>query len=214
MDRYLREITAPGVDTKFVERHRALLAQILGVPSSPSGFLSALGLRAKPETLRLRPSPSLGLAPGLSDLTARVDELATLSISARSAIVIENEVTFLSVPVPPSGVVIWGKGFDVNRAGSMPWLADADIFYWGDVDTHGFVILNQLRAWLPQTRPLLWIAGHSLGTVTGGWREDSPASSRLDRLSAAEQALYRNLVTDRLGDRIRLEQERRLALGD
>ncbi len=45
---YLREITAPGVDTKFVERHRSLLAQLLGVPSTACSFLNALGLRAKP----------------------------------------------------------------------------------------------------------------------------------------------------------------------
>ncbi len=153
--RYLREITAPGVDTKFVERHRLLLAQLLDVPSSASGFLGALGLRAKPETLRLRPDPSLGVATGLSDLTARVDELATLSVSVRLAVVIENEITFLSVPVPRDGVVLWGKGFEVDRVGSMPWLAHADVAYWGDLDTHGFAILNQLRAWLPQTRSLL-----------------------------------------------------------
>ena len=108
--RYLREITAPGVDTKFVERHRLLLAQLLDVPSSASGFLGALGLRAKPETLRLRPDPSLGVATGLSDLTARLDELATLSVSVRLAVVIENEITFLSVPVPPRRRRAVGQG--------------------------------------------------------------------------------------------------------
>ena len=45
--RYLREITAPGVDTKFVERHRPLLAQLLRVPAAAAGFLAALGLRAQ-----------------------------------------------------------------------------------------------------------------------------------------------------------------------
>jgi len=29
------------------------------------------------------------------------------------------------------------------------------VHYWGDLDTHGFAILNQLRAWLPQTRSFL-----------------------------------------------------------
>jgi len=129
--RYLREITAPGVDTKFVERHRPLLAQLLGVLSSAPGFLTALGLGAKPEMLRLRVDPSLDLAAGLSDLTARVDELATLEIAVKFAVVVENEITFLSVPVPAEGIVLWGKGFEVDRAGSMPWLAGADIVYWG-----------------------------------------------------------------------------------
>lgn len=206
--RYLREITAPGVDTKFVERHRPLLAQLLGVPSSAPGFLRALGLGAKPETLRLRVGPSLDLAAGLSDLTARANELATLKIAVKFAVIVENEITFLSVPVPPEGLVLWGKGFEVDRAGSMPWLAGADIVYWGDLDTHGFAILDQLRAWLPQTRSML-MDRDTLLTHRDRWVvEASPTAARLNRLTVDEEALYNDLITDRLGRRIRLEQER------
>jgi hypothetical protein len=207
-DRYLREITAPGVDTKFVERHRLLLAQLLGVPAKGSGFLAALGLRARPDTVRLRPDPSLSIAAGLSDLTARLDELATLSVPVRLALVIENEITFLSVPVPRRGVVLWGKGFEVDRVGSLPWLTHADVIYWGDLDTHGFAILNQLRAWLPQTRSLLMDRDTLMAHRDRWVAEGSPAVSRLDRLTVDEQGLYQDLVTDRLGERVRLEQER------
>jgi hypothetical protein len=206
--RYLREITAPGVDTKFVEQHRPLLAQLLGVASSASGFLTALGLRTKPETLRLRPDPSLGLTAGLSDLTVRLDELAVLDLAAKSALVIENEITFLSVPIPAEGVVLWGKGFEVDRVGSMPWLAHTDITYWGDLDTHGFAILNRLRAWLPQTRSLLMDRETMVAHRDRWVAEASPTAARLDRLTGEEQALYQDLVTDRLGPRLRLEQER------
>lgn len=38
--------------------------------------------------------------------------------------------------------------------------------------------------------------------------EDRPARSILPRLSPEEQRLYRELVEDSLGDRVRLEQER------
>jgi hypothetical protein len=206
--RYLREITAPGVDTKFVERHRPLLAQLLGISSTAAGFPTALGLCTKPETVRIRPDSALGLNAGLSDLTVRVDELAMLALVAKSALVIENEITFLSVPVPPGGVVLWGKGFEVDRVGSMPWLAHADVVYWGDLDTHGFAILNRLRAWLPQTRSLL-MDRETLVTHRDRWvTEASPTAARLPRLSSEEQSLYEDLVTDRLGERLRLEQER------
>lgn len=206
--RYLREITAPGVDTKFVERHRSVLAQLLEVPSSDSGFLSSLGLRTKPETVRLRIDPALGVFPGLSELTARVDELSALDITVKTALVVENETTFLSLPIPAAGVVLWGKGFEVDRVGSMPWLSAATVDYWGDLDSHGFAILNQLRAWLPQTRSLLMdretLLAHRHRWVT----EPSPTSASLVRLTAEEQSLYHDLVTDRFGQRIRLEQER------
>jgi hypothetical protein len=206
--RYLREITAPGVDTKFLEQHRRLLAELLSVPSTASGFPTALGLSTKPETLRVRPSPALGLASGLSDLTARLDELATLDLAVNCAVVVENEITFLTVPVPREGAVLWGKGFEVDRVGSMPWLASAEIIYWGDLDTHGFAILSRLRAWLPQTHSLLMDRETLLAHRDRWIIEASPTGSRLDRLTADEQALYQDLVTDRLGERVRLEQER------
>ena len=38
-----------------------------------------------------------------TDLTARVDELAALPVTATRALVIENEITFLSAPVPRDG---------------------------------------------------------------------------------------------------------------
>jgi hypothetical protein len=149
-DRYLREISAPGVDTKFVERRRSVLAPLLGVPASASGFIRALGLRARPETVRLRfgPGTVAGL-PTLTEASLRLDELADAQPACATAVIVENEITYLSVPLPVDGVVVWGSGFDVSHAGSLPWLQDAAIHYWGDLDTHGFAILHQLRAWLP-----------------------------------------------------------------
>jgi len=165
-------------------------------------------LRTKPETVRLRPSPSLALTVGLTDVTARLDELARVHLRVTSAVVIENEITFLTVPIPDDGVALWGKGFEVDRVGILPWLADADVVYWGDLDTHGFAILNRLRAWLPHTRSVL-MDRETLLTHRDRWVvEDSPAAARLDRLTADEQSLYQDLVTDRYGERLRLEQER------
>ncbi|MPZ96433.1 MAG: hypothetical protein GEU96_16340, partial [Propionibacteriales bacterium] len=115
--RYLREISVPGVDTKFAERHRRTLAALLGVPSTATGFLAGLGLRAKPELVRLRVSPGLGLPTPLSELAVRSDELAALEMTPRTVLVCENEITYLSVPVPTDGAVIWGKGFEVDRVG-------------------------------------------------------------------------------------------------
>jgi hypothetical protein len=51
--------------------------------------------------------------------------------------------------------VIWGKGFDVDAVGRLPWWAVAQVLYWGDIDTDGFAILDRLQAWLPQARSVL-----------------------------------------------------------
>lgn len=207
-DVYLRTINAPGVDTKFAERHRAVLAAMLGTPSSSSGFLEALGLRNKPEFVRLRPAPSLGLPAALTELAIRAEELVELPITPRRALVIENEITYLSVDIPDDGIVLWGKGFDVDRIGRLPWLVDTPVTYWGDIDTHGFAILDRLRAWLPHTRSVL-MDRETLTTHRDRWViEDRPTTSSLKRLTPEEQDLYADLVSDHLGDKVRLEQER------
>jgi hypothetical protein len=204
---YLREISAPGVDTKFAERHRAVLAGMLGVSFSSSGFLAGLGLRAKPELVRLRACPTLGLPKPLTEVAVRADELAELDLSPKTALVLENEITYLSQEVPVGGVVIWGKGFEVDRVGRLPWLVETDVVYWGDLDTHGFAILDRLRAWLPQTRSVLMDRETLLAHRDRWVVEERPATSGLTRLGPGEADLYADLVSDRFGDRLRLEQE-------
>ena len=208
-NRYLREISAPGVDTKFAERHRSVLAAMLGVSSTASGFLAGLGLRSKPGLVRLRPSPSLGFpGPTLTELAVRSDELAQLTVDPRVAVIVENEISYLSIDVPEDGVVIWGKGFEVDSVARLRWLTEADIMYWGDIDTHGFAILDRLRVWLPRARSVLMDRETLLAHRDRWVTEDRPAKSALTRLTPDEQDLYSELVGDGFGERVRLEQER------
>lgn len=107
-----------------------------GWGARPSGHATAVGL------------PVVGALRGCGGVAA-------LSPAVRVAVIIENETTYLTVPVPDGGVVIWGKGFEVDRVAALPWLRGALIHYWGDLDTHGFAILDKLRAWLPRARSFL-----------------------------------------------------------
>ena len=204
---FLREISAYGVDTKFVERHRTTLASLLDVP--PATFLETLGLGERPARLRVRFDEGFaGLPRQLSEASLRLDELARLRVSVQSAIVLENEISFLSAPVPAEGVVLFGEGFRASRLGRLPWLSGALVHYWGDLDTHGFAILDALRAVLPQTRSLLMDTSTLLAHRDRWVVEASPTSAGLGRLTVDELVVYEGLVTDRWGSRVRLEQER------
>ncbi|WP_292827947.1 DUF3322 and DUF2220 domain-containing protein [Microbacterium sp.] len=207
--RYLREVSAPGVDTKFIERHRSVLAAMLGVPSDATRFAEALGFAVKPATVRLRCDPAVvGLPSGVTEATLRVDELDRLRARPDRALIVENEVTYLSVPVPDGSVVLWGKGYDADRAASLPWLADVPVLYWGDIDTHGFGILHRVRAHLPHARSIL-MDRETLLAHEGRWGSESvPTTTAMTGLDPAETALYTDLVTDRFGSAVRLEQER------
>lgn len=205
---YLRQVSAPGVDTKFFERHRGVLAGMLGVPSG-AAFASALGLAAKPSVVRVRFDPELlEMPPSITEATFRSEELGSLRVRPRSALIVENEITYLSVPIPAGSVVLWGKGYDADEPASLAWLADTEVRYWGDIDTHGFGILNRVRARLPHTRSVLMDRETLLAHEDRWGSEPVPANSALSNLNTGERALYEDLVTDRYGSAVRLEQER------
>lgn len=205
--RYLREVTGAGIHTKFIEQHRTVLAEMLGVSRDARRFVQELGLASEPATVRIRFGSEIGLPQGVSDLVVRRDELAELALRVEIALIIENRTTFLSAPVPQHGIVIWGEGFDVAKAGSLPWLVGADVSYWGDIDTHGFAILHRLRASLPHARSVLMDRDTFLEHRDRWSTEPTPSHAVLAHLNSHELALYDDLVTDRFGERLRLEQE-------
>jgi hypothetical protein len=144
----------------------------------------------------------------MTEATLRVDELSRLRVRPDRALIVENEVTYLSVPVPPGAVVLWGKGYDADRAASVAWLADVPVLYWGDIDTHGFGILHRVRAHLPRVRSVL-MDRETLLAHEGRWgSESAPTTAAMTGLDPAETSVYTDLVTDRFGSAVRLEQER------
>lgn len=205
--RYFREITAPGADTKLIERHSTVLAGLFGVKASRLDY--ELGFGVKPSFVRMRFDPrALGMPKELTEGSFRTTELGRLRVELREALIVENEITYLSAPVPESGVVIWGKGYDAKNPASLTWLRDIPVRYWGDIDTHGFAILNRVRQLLPHASSLLMDEETLLAHEERWGREETPSTAALPLLSRDEARLYESLVTDRFGRSVRLEQER------
>ncbi|NHB84482.1 hypothetical protein G7085_07325 [Tessaracoccus sp. HDW20] len=46
-------------------------------------------------------------------------------------------------------------GFAAPSLAEVGWIRDAEVSYWGDLDTYGFQILGRVREVLPQTRSVL-----------------------------------------------------------
>jgi hypothetical protein len=217
---YLRQLDIPGVDTKFIEGHRGLLAELLDIvlpenaldrsASGVKGFAQRYGLRSEPPLLRFRILDANALLQGLSDISLTPAEFSTLKLPIRRVFVTENRTNGLAFPDHPGAIVVFGMGYGMERFVETPWLKELDVRYWGDIDTHGFRILDRLRATLPQARSFLMdratLEAHRSLCV------EEPAEKRytceLFRLSSEEHTLFENLRHDRIGVRIRLEQER------
>lgn len=209
---YLRQVDVPGVDTKFIERHKGVLTQLLDLQLDPSRVVSAVpdfadryGFLRKPGYVRFRVA---GRFRGFSELSVRTDELTTAPDGIRRAYVIENEITYLAFPVPCEAMAILGGGYAVPVLEPLAWLAGLDVAYWGDIDTHGFAILNRLRQHVPHTRSILMDRPTLLDHRDHWTTEPAPTAAALDRLNGAESALYADLISDAYAPSVRLEQER------
>lgn len=215
---YLRQIDATGIDTKFIERHRSLLGELLDVMLPPesinahhtgtSGFEIRYGFKRKPAQIRFRILDPKFLIQGLSDLTVACSEFAQLALPVQRVFMTENEINFLAFPRIPDSLVLFGSGYGFEHLAQADWLRQKEIFYWGDIDSHGFAILDQLRSHFPATRSLLMDRETLLEHRVFWGKEDSPTTRELTRLHPEEAALYEDLRCNHLSPSLRLEQER------
>jgi hypothetical protein len=208
---YLRQVDVPGVDTKFLERHRGVLAELLDlqldqerIDPGAADFEGRYRFRGKPAYVRFRGANG----DAFTELTVRAAEFTARPPGLKRAYVVENEITYLAFPAPADAIVIWGRGYAVSVLEPLAWLADTDVVYWGDIDTHGFAILDRLRQRFPHVRSMLMDRTTLLTHRTQWVTEPSPSIVELDLLDPEETLLYGDLIAGAFGPSVRLEQER------
>lgn len=218
---YPRQLDIPGVHTKFIERHRQVLTEWLDLtlPAAAidtsargaAGFARRYGLREKPLRIRLRlldPTQALMSALDQADITLDAASLARLAPPASRVFITENEINFLAFPPLADALVIFGSGYGFEQLRALSWLHQRQLWYWGDIDTHGFAILDQLRAHFPQTQSWL-MDRETLFAFEPLWGTETDQCTRdLPRLTLPETALYQDLRDNRIRPGLRLEQER------
>lgn len=221
---YLRQIPVQGIDTKWIDLQRRgvvsdLLRRLRGqtppaddeAPLSELDFYNRCGLLRPPSPLRvLLLSPELRhVVGGLRDFQAPLEQIRSLDLAPKHALVVENLETAYCLPDFPGTVAFVGLGNAVSLASSMPWMQGVPVVYWGDIDTHGFSILARARK--------------VFGNVTSTLMDETTLKVFLDRstlepvqslnadvanLSPGEATVYRALLSGDWGRSLRLEQER------
>ena len=217
---YVRQLNIAEVDTKFIEGRKGLLTDLLdtvlpdtAISTEAVGtrnFERRYGLRNEAPLIRFRILDPALFIQGLSDLSVPPEQFARLSLPVQRVFITENKINGLTFPDVPDGLVIFGLGYGLERLAEIGWLRGAAIWYWGDIDTHGFAILDRLRASLPHVRSFLMDHDTLMAHITL-WGKEAASErfdSELEHLTASEQTLFENLRHDRLGKQVRLEQER------
>lgn len=216
---YLRQVDIPGVHTKFIEQHQRTLAAMLDaalpesaieVTAGHSEFARRYGFRGRPRLVRFR---SLDRRLALTT----IDQDRQYSLTAadfgridppRRIFMTENEINFLAFPDVPDSMAVFGAGSGFDHLLHVPWLAEVPIHYWGDIDTHGFAILDQLRGYAPHATSLLMDRETLLAHREFWGVEEKPTQRNLSRLTGNEHGVYDDLRDNRLQPNLRLEQER------
>lgn len=217
---YLRQVDLPGLHTKFIEAHRGVLAELLdlALPSevinkTKSGsrqFAARYGFLDKPVLIRFRlldPKIVWGLSPLCPDIALDAESFSQLRISTKRVFIIENEINFLAFPHVNASIAVFGAGYGWEALARCCWLHGCEINYWGDIDTHGFGILDQLRAHFNHADSFLMDRATLYAHELFWGVEDCPLRVDLLRLTQEEQALYHILGDNSIRQGIRLEQE-------
>jgi hypothetical protein len=212
---YLRQLPIAGLDTKWIESRKAVLTELLccitGRAADVSDFHTLCGLRRAPVHVRMRIlDPDLrSQVGGIGELTAPVADLAQLRIAPAHVVIVENLQTGLALNDLPGTIAFMGLGYSVDLLAQIPWVRDADRIYWGDIDTHGFAIVDRARACLGPVRTIL-MSEPTLTSHRTLWTAEPSqhAADELPHLLPAEQAVYRALRQHTWGHAVRLEQER------
>jgi hypothetical protein len=122
-----------------------------------SDFYSVTGLTTEEPRVQVRfLCPELrGRCLGLDNVIAPLSEIAALDIHPVNTIILENKTSGVALPDLPDTVAIMGLGRASGLLAQIPWLNSSRVFYWGDIDTWGLVILDQALRAVPHLKSLL-----------------------------------------------------------
>ncbi len=95
-------------------------------------------------------------------------------------------MTGLAFDDMPGTVVFMALGYSVDLLAHVPWTSTARCLYWGDIDTHGFAILQRARACFPRLESVLMdLAVATLGLNARRAFSGSPLQDAARRLAAS-----------------------------
>lgn len=218
---YPRQLPLPGIDSKWLEPRKGVVAVLVAALRGVSAdldstaddrdFYTLCGLKRPPATARMRVlDPALRAAVGgLSDISAPLSDLTRLSWQPSNVIIVENLQTGLALDDLPGTVAFMALGYAAETLAVLPWVRNAACLYWGDIDTHGYAILHRARSGLPHLASVMMDEA-TMRRFTALWTEErSPlAADDLLALTPAERIVYLALRQNSWGQALRLEQER------
>jgi hypothetical protein len=208
---YVRQLPIP-VHTKFVRENSEVLGSMLetlvpeGAKKEGKSFEERFGLKPLEPLVRFRTLDKSLLAQlGLShpEMGLTLGIFNQLPVRGIRVIITENLMNFECLPDTPNTLAIWGQGNAADLLQRIQWLSECDVFYWGDIDEHGFLILSRLRGKFPSIRSMMMDTAtlEKFRNLTGAGEKAGKAPINL---TDGEREAYETVERETL----RLEQEK------
>lgn len=133
------------------------------------------------------------------------DDVARFNPPHKRIFITENKVNGYTFPDCRGSLILFGMGYGVlELARQAKWLADKEVYYWGDLDSDGFNILSSLRHILPNVHSFLMDRDTLLAYVDKEIKDTGNTAAIPDRLTVSEKMAWKEVHDHGW----RLEQER------
>jgi len=215
----LRQLPVPGMHTKWLDTHGALLRDVAGRDVREE-------VRPRLTVVHLTYVDPDHAASGRRRHDAwTTGDVHDIAYQPRVVLVVENRDSRLWFPPVSNTIVVEGGGKAAAALlANVPWIRAADhVVYWGDIDADGYAILDQFRATLAEPAPdgasakpvtsvlmeaidLHQYAQHGVNHDKAG-RPINPSPAPLPHLTEAETTAYNTIATAGPTPFRRIEQE-------
>ena len=212
---YIREIPLP-VHTKFIESNKPLIKSLTNKADMQGDFEDAFGLKGKADFVRFRsisdniklPFANSYLEECQITLSDFMSMNETFLRQIKNVFIVENEMVYLTFPKVPDSICIWGQGYRVNSLSGIEWFNSKNLYYFGDLDEHGFDILSSYRRCYPKVQSFCMdknvLEEYERFMVEGKILENERIP---ENLTEAEKECFM-ILRDAADEKNRLEQER------
>lgn len=159
---YLRNLPIVGIDTKFIEQQFKFIENLLNYlyhneVLANGGLMAWLGCQEKPnDWLLIKPLCELtkDKLANLPLLRLNSQTLLKYELPADKILVIENEQACLPLFGFADVIAVAGGGKNIGWL-KADWLKHKKVYYWGDIDLDGLLILNLARQYCPHIMPIM-----------------------------------------------------------
>lgn len=208
---YIRQLPIE-IHTKYISENETIIQSLLEflipghINHNEKKFEKRFNLKYPEPLIRVRfLDKQLSPIKSTTDISLTLSEFKNFNCDCNCIFVAENLMNFLTLPHLPNTLSIWsGGGFNISYLKESAWIKNKQFYYWGDIDAHGFQILNQFRSYFPKTIAVM-MNEETLSYFNEMVVEGEPAKNQsLQCLSESEAKFYDYLKKNN----IRLEQEK------